>query len=897
MNPKRPSEPVGLASGATSAMVGLAPIDVRLDEELWPVASELARFLAADGLSCNPPGPSADAPDETALPIRLVGPGITDAAPDEARRIVLARPDEEAAAIAAVKAGAFDYVLLDRLRHLPLVVRRAAADILAQRRITALARTDPLTGLANRTALAERISQATAAARRDGARFAVHVLDLDNFKDINDTLGHLAGDRLLITVAERLRGCVRGTDLAARIGGDEFALLQAHVADPADCGTLAAKLLASLAAPVTLQGTERHITASIGIALHSAGDPSGEQMILEADLALYRAKDEGRNRFCFFAPELDLMVRERVSLAEDLRAALTRDELELWYQPQVLEPEGRIVGLEALLRWNHPTRGRLLPANFLPTAEKTRLLPAINLFVLDKVCRQIVNWREAGVPVVKMAINVAFGRFHPMEAFARQVTQVLAAHAISPRLLDFELAEASLTDPVRGGGIDLHHIQMLGVRLVADQFGHGPMTLDRLGVVGFAQLKIATRLVAGSAAAGRDAIILRGIVRLADELGVAVVATGVETAELLQRLASAGCRVMQGHYLSPPLDAASAAALLRRGTIGQESQAHPSAADDPHTPRRAPCPAPATGLSFDAVAALFERLPVPVCVYFADSRTIASFNNAFIALFGAPPGRFSDMDAFWAQTIPDPDRRRAVIAACMPDETGLLQPGPGPEACEAELFCDTGISRRLEIRAARCEQLCILAFIDITAFSTRAARGDILSLFGTITAFLTRRIFLERARLEIRKAATGPAPLSLIMFDLDRFRAINDRYGHVICDKVLQALPDAVRSCLRPGDLAGRIGGEEFMILLPGIPQDGALMVAERVRDSIQTLSIRSFECELIPVSASFGVAALLPGEMTIDTLIIRADTAMYRAKRSGGNMSVAADDASSAAA
>jgi diguanylate cyclase (GGDEF)-like protein len=859
------------------AQVADSDIDVICAPELRELEPELARVLRAEGLSCR--GAGAEADRRASARVLLCGPGAADAAGE--RRVVVAAAAEEAAAVAAVRAGAFDYVLRDRLARLPLVVRRAAADIDACRRISALARTDALTGLANRTALAERAAQAAVAGRRDGSRFALLYLDLDNFKDINDTLGHAAGDRLLIAVAERLRGCVRDTDLVARLGGDEFAVLQAHVAEPADAGTLAAKLLASLAAPFALQGVERHISTSIGIALNRGGHPPADEMMMQADTALYRAKDEGRNRYCFFAPELDAAVRERVSLAEELRLALAQRQLELWYQPQVSQPDGRIVGLEALLRWRHPTRGLLLPASFLPAAEKSRLLPQINLFVLHAVCRQIVQWRRDGVPVVKMAINVSFGGFHDTDDFARQVAEVLTAHGVSPPLLDFELSEASLTDPGQDRGVDLHRIQMLGVRLVADQFGRGAMTLDRLGGAGFTQLKIATHLVANSAAEGRAWIILRSVVRLAAELGVAVVATGVETATQLRLLASAGCAVMQGRYLSPPVDAAAAAALLRAGVIAHAGGEAPA----PSGGRR---DAYAEALAFDDLSLLLEKLPVPVCVYAAADGAIEHLNDAFIALFGYPSGRFATIDAFWAHVLPDAERRRAVQVLC------ALEGGAAGSG-EAELVCGNGSVRRVDIRPAVCEHLRIVAFIDVTAFRSREEQLEILSSFDDMTSFLNRRAFLERAGTEIRRAAAAREPVSLILFDLDRFKSINDRFGHVVGDRVLQVLPQAVRSWLRTSDLAGRTGGEEFMILLPGTPAEGARLVAERVRASIETLVVRSLDDEEVRFSASFGIAGLLPGETVIDNLIIRADTALYSAKRVGGNVTNLATDAAAA--
>ena len=259
----------------------------------------------------------------------------------------------------------------------------------AEEKIAHLARTDALTGLANRATFIERLRHAFAAARRGSPAFAVLYLDIDRFKDINDTLGHPLGDLLLNMVGERLRSCVRETDLVARLGGDEFAVLQAGLSDTADAGALATKICTTLAAPIRLDGNQLHITASVGISTYASDIAGPDDMLSQADLALYRAKDEGRDQYRFHSEDLDHEVRERVALADELRGALERDELELYYQPQVELGTGQIVGMEALIRWNHPTRGPLKPTAFLPIAEKTGTIMAIGQWVLDRSCRQM----------------------------------------------------------------------------------------------------------------------------------------------------------------------------------------------------------------------------------------------------------------------------------------------------------------------------------------------------------------------------------------------------------------------------------------------------------------------------------------------------------------------------
>jgi diguanylate cyclase (GGDEF)-like protein len=287
----------------------------------------------------------------------------------------------------------------------------------AAEKIMLLARTDALTGLANRATFIDRLRQAFAAAKRGANPFAVLYLDLDRFKDVNDTLGHFAGDLLLKAVAERLKGCTRETDLVARLGGDEFAILQAELIDLPNAGALASKVHDVLAAPYPLGDTEMHISVSIGISPYMSETADSDEMLTQADLALYRAKDEGRNQYCFHTDDLDREVRERVAIANDLRHALDSDELELYYQPQVELPTGRIVGMEALIRWNHPTRGLMKPGDLLPIVEKTPLIVTLGQWVLDHACEQMNAWREAGVAPPILAINLSLGQLRTGDEF------------------------------------------------------------------------------------------------------------------------------------------------------------------------------------------------------------------------------------------------------------------------------------------------------------------------------------------------------------------------------------------------------------------------------------------------------------------------------------------------
>lgn len=850
---------------------------------LLPAGADLAEACARlppDIVLVDMAGPGAERVDVAAL---------IAAVPARARLLVLTGGVDASVALAAMAAGAFDYVEADRLARLPVAIRRALADLRTAAHARMQARTDALSGLANRTAFLERVTQGVRAARRSGESFAVLYLDVDNFKDVNDTLGHRAGDGLLCKLAERLRANTRETDLTARLGGDEFAVLQSDVREPTDCGTLAAKLLAAISLPFHLDGVERHVSASIGIALHRAGLPLGDELMMQADTALYRAKDEGRNRYCFFAPELDDQVRERVSLSEELRGAMDRGELVLRYQPQVSQPTGRIVGLEALVRWNHPRRGELMPGSFIPTAEKTGLISAIDMWVLRSVCAQIAAWRTAGVPVVKVAINLTASAFRRSKEFVARAGDILHEFAVSPFLLDFEIAEASLNAPDGNRGVDLNGIQMLGVRLVADRFGLNQTSLENLGTFGFAQLKIAPRLVGGTAFDGRDRAIVRAAIALATELGVSVVATGVETEEQLQFLMKAGCSVVQGFHLCPPIDPRQAAAALRGGTIGRADPAH-----SPPSPRPLPEGARAERggamraaiaplrLLYDDMVRLLENLPVAICVLDAGSDLVVHANEAFVELFQAESLDLTSMPEFWERTLPDPALRRDVTARIARLLDSGMMVNSAASGIEVSMTRGAGEPRFVDIRTAQCGQFNIVAFFDITEMKSREDRLRVLATFDDMTSFLNRREFLAHAATEVAWAHAHGEPLSLVVFDLDNFKTINDAHGHATGDHVLEALPKAVRQWLRQDDIVGRMGGEEFMMVLPHTPIGGAMRVAERVRISIKELSVMAPDGSEVKVTASFGIGTLLPGEAAIDNLMVRADSALYASKRAG---------------
>ncbi len=433
------------------------------------------------------------------------------------------------------------------------------------RRVEVLALTDPLTTLANRRAFLERLTMAFATSRRSASLFAVLFLDLDDFKDVNDTLGHAIGDTLLRQVAQRLKNTVRPTDLVARFGGDEFAILQADASDPLAAATLAARVGTRLAAPFEIEGHEVRITASIGISPYSADLAGPAAMMMQADLALYRAKGDGRNCFRFHTGELDQEVHLRVTLAEELRLAIGGTELELYYQPLVEINSGRIVGLEALVRWNHPTRGLIMPSIFIPIAERTGAMVPLGHWVFEEGCRQLKWWRDQGIAPELLAVNVSGVQFKRASDLELEIAASLARWDIEPGNIEVELTETVLMEITQKHGDTLERLRQLGVRIAIDDFGTDYSSLKYLTIYPVNRLKLAQELVFQVTTDSRNATVVRAAIRLAQELGIEVIAEGVETEAQADFLLSAGCAYAQGYYFSCPVNAERATELLRHG--------------------------------------------------------------------------------------------------------------------------------------------------------------------------------------------------------------------------------------------------------------------------------------------------------------------------------------------
>ena len=434
-------------------------------------------------------------------------------------------------------------------------------------RISKLARIDALTSLANRRTFIERLGAAFAACRRGANPFAILYFDLDHFKDVNDTLGHPIGDELLRQVASRVTAATRENDIVARFGGDEFAILQSDADDIAAAGALAAKIGQILAEPYFIEGNEVHISGSIGISRYAPDVPGPDAMIIQADLALYRAKEDGRNCYRFHSTNLDREMQNRVVIGEELRRALDRNELELHYQPQVELRSGRIVGLEALLRWNHPKHGWIPPATFIPIAERTGQIQILDQWVLDAACRQLRSWQDQGVAPALVGVNFSALHFKSSADLDRDVAECLGKWGIAPAMIEIELTKSVLMDITQQHNERLERLRQLGVKIAIDDFGTGYSSLTYLANYPISRMKIAQELVFGVDTDSRSATVVRAAIRMAHELGIEIIAEGVETQGQAKFLLSAGCEHGQGFYFSRPVNAERATELLRGGRI------------------------------------------------------------------------------------------------------------------------------------------------------------------------------------------------------------------------------------------------------------------------------------------------------------------------------------------
>lgn len=517
-----------------------------------------------------------------AVDIVLLDLGLPDAQGLEAVRrtravapsvalVVLTGLDDEQLATQALQEGAQDYLVKGQietrglLRALRYAVERKALEETARSLVLEIAHSaehDFLTGLPNRVLLDDRIGVAIASVERHAKKAAVLFLDLDGFKHVNDSLGHPMGDKLLQSIAERLLDCVRNCDTVSRQGGDEFVVLLSEIERAEDAAVIARRMIKSVKEVHLIDGHDLFITTSVGVSVYPDDGPDAPILVKNADTAMYQAKDLGRDTFQFFTPSMNARAVERQSIEEGLRRALDKSDFVLHYQPKICLKTGTIIGAEALLRWIHPTRGLVPPAQFIPVAEDCGLIRPIGEWVLHKACAQAQAWLDAKLVFGTMAVNVSAMQFTD-EFFLQRLFAILGETKLNPRVLELELTESVLMKRVEATASLLQSLREKGVQIAIDDFGTGYSSLSYLQKFPVDVLKIDQSFVQKIGAGDDDGTLVAAVIDMARALKVRVVAEGVETLEQLTFLTGLKCDEAQGYYFSTPVPPDAFAKLLK----------------------------------------------------------------------------------------------------------------------------------------------------------------------------------------------------------------------------------------------------------------------------------------------------------------------------------------------
>lgn len=481
--------------------------------------------------------------------------------------VVLTGTDDEAQAVQAVQEGAQDYLIKGQVdgHLLGRAIRYAIERKFAEVQLSHQALHDPLTGLANRALLMERLAQALARTERRPSSVAVLFLDIDRFKTINDNFGHEVGDSVLACIGDRLRKALRPEDMASRFGGDEFVVLCEDLEDDRHVVTIAERIGRSISEPISLEAGEVVVTTSIGIAAARGIGDRPEVLLRDADAAVYRAKERGRDRFEFFDQRMRARLLRRSRRESELRHAIDAGELRLYYQPLVVVDDLRVGRVEALVRWEHPRLGLLLPREFIPVAEETGFIVDLGSWVLREACCQTVRWEHASPDQrsISIAVNVSPRQLdHP--DFEDTVWQVLEETGVEPKNLWFEITETAFMDPARPVLEMLGRLRERGIHLAIDDFGTGFSSLSHLRQFRIDELKVDQTFVQGLERDEEDSSIVAAVVNLAHNLGLSAVAEGVETAEQSRRVQLVGCDLAQGFYFAAPEPASLKGTATRR---------------------------------------------------------------------------------------------------------------------------------------------------------------------------------------------------------------------------------------------------------------------------------------------------------------------------------------------
>jgi diguanylate cyclase (GGDEF)-like protein len=784
---------------------------------------------------------------------------------------------------------------------------------------------DGLTGLANRTLLRDRTANALGPTAGVPALVAALSIDLDHFKQINESLGHRRGDRLLQALAERLERALAPHTLA-RVGSDEFVILCEGLREEREAIVVAEQVQQAVREPLVLEGSEVALTASVGVAVRAGGGASraeawaaADDLLRDADVAMSRAKEGGRDRYEVFDEQMRLRLLERLALEADLRTALERRELRLVYQPVVAVADAETVALEALVRWEHPVHGALSPAKFIPIAEESDLIVELGEWVITEVCEQLASWRRAGAAreTLRVSVNVSARQLTPR--LARFLSDTLARTGVTPEQIALEITESLLIEHADSSHGALATLKALGVAIVLDDFGTGYSSLSYLKSFPLDQIKLDRSFIFGLVDDPRSAKIVSATIDMARALGMTVVAEGLETAEQLNVLQRLGCDYAQGYHFARPQPAEAVAVWLARsggGAVARSSQAVVESASAAVSGR--------PGAPFAAADDVRRRVfigRVASLFFCAGGLLIVPANSMLggaarpqvalaLALLGlvsgaaclALPWRRLSLRSVhltgllataevaltvWATHRPSvfswfyvliavaaayafSDRRTVVAYAVLLAGTMALPLAGGGDPT-GELVARTLVG---------------IAVLTLTMAVTAAlrerleARQDELRLLAVrdpLTGVGNYRLLHDRLEYELRRHQRARRRFALLLVDLDRFKEVNERLGHAAGDEALRRVARALQAAVRQQDTVVRQGGDEFAVLAPETDRAAAGALARRIEAEIGRITFAGLQ-----LGATVGAAVFPDDGGSEQVLLARADGRLLTGKADG---------------
>ena len=743
-----------------------------------------------------------------------------------------------------------------------------------------LTRTDALTALPNRAVIVEHITQALRNAPADaGGEFAVLFVNCDRFGRVNDTLGTAAGDELLRLMASRLNGTVRGGDAVARallplqtagrLGGDEFVVVLEGLRRADDVHGVAQRLIDTLNKPYGIGNHQVHASASIGIVLRAQAGADADAVLQDASVAMREAKRAGGARYVVFEPPMKVRAARRGNVESELRRALADGDLFVVYQPILDLASGDCSGVEALVRWRHPQRGTVSPIEFIGIAEETGLIGPLGQFVLQTACRQFVIWQRTLGSQAPRTVSVNLSRAQLTDpALPEQVRQVLASSGLAAQQLQLEVTE-SLAAQDETIQAQLHALKALGLTLALDDFGTGYSSLACLHQLPVDVVKIDRSFVRQVESSAHHRVLIEATVRVARSLGMRTVAEGIETEGQAALLADLQCEKGQGYLFAHPLGAAETGDWLAR--------------HQPHA-RRAAAPAVVT-VPAEKLLECLERSPVGIALFDPQER-LAYANRSFLQV------HWEGLDGLptWEEIMRQAHRGRRGVLIENDDIEGWLASVRKSYRQQPRRVFESDITDGRWMRVGEenfADGWQLVTSTDVSTLKRseaelRHARDAALleAITDPLTALPNRRHVYECLARQMEDAAELRFPLTVAVIDLDQFKAINDQHGHGVGDQVLVWFGRQLTATLRPRDTVGRIGGEEFMLVLVNTGRQGAERVLGQLRERMAAAPLRCLPPALV-IGFSAGIVEAQLGE-SLESLVQRADKGLYLAKGSG---------------